>query len=351
MTIEERKEQIRSELNGLGTETGQVYTNEEIIRKLVDLQAAMAKSVFAINHAEHLVAKDIMIHFNSLAQEYGLDDCTEFKRLQTSMKTLGFTIGSLKKGIYGERRASEGLRVLNFDPGVKILYNIALQDGMSKTEYDAIVITTYGIFVVEAKNFRGAAYITSKGMLQRQSDDTPTYNIGEKMNIKEFLLKNCLGEYAWVPYQGILLYVDESADLVDDFGQYPIEYCNTVASYIRTQNRAEKILTPGQVELIADHLVNHSVTLRFPCRVDCEQIKEDFATVMSQIEAKADTENGNVPMRTEVEKGTGIYNHPFSQPSSTNRQAKDSSFWKGAAASAGCLGAFLLLLKLFRYLV
>ena len=55
---------------------------------------------------------------------------------------------------------------MTFDPDVQILYNLTLQDEVSKTEYDAIVITPYGIFVVEAKNFRGAAYINEKGMLQ-----------------------------------------------------------------------------------------------------------------------------------------------------------------------------------------
>ena len=299
MTIEERMEQIRYELKGLGTESNQTYDNEEIIQKLVALQATMARSVFALQHAEHFAAKDIMIHFSALAQEYGLSESTEFLRLQDNMKSLGFTIGSLKKGAYGERRAREGLRVLSFDPGVSILYNIALQDGMSKAEYDAIVITTYGIFVVEAKNFRGAAYITNKGMLQRQGDDIPSYNLGEKMNCKEFLLKNCLDEYAQVPYNGVLLYVDESAEIVDDFGQYPITYCNTVANYIRQQSIEGSVLTPEQVKEISDRLTAHSVTLRFPCKIDCEQIKEDFASIMSKIEALADMTNDVVsPGRT-----------------------------------------------------
>lgn len=346
MSIEARMEQIRSELNGLGTESGRVYTNDEVIQKLVELQAAMAKSVFALRHAEHFVAKDIMIHFSALAREYGLENCSEFRRLQVNMKSLGFTIGSLKKGAYGERRASEGLRVLTFDPGVKILYNIALQDGMSKTEYDAIVITPYGIFVVEAKNFRGAAYITNKGMLQRQGDDIPAYNIGEKMNNKEFLLKNCLGEYARVPYQGILLYVDESADLVDDFRQYPIMYCNTVASYIRQQNIGTDTLTSAQVDEIADILLNHSVTLRYPCKVDCDQIKADFASVMSQIEATADEENENEP----VEDMHQIETEPI--PSHDQgyfpSKANDNGFWRGTIVGAVGLAIGLGTFKLIK---
>ena len=349
MSIETRMEQIRSELNGLGTESGQVYTNDEVIQRLVDLQAAMAKSVFALRHAEHFVAKDIMIHFSALAREYGLDECPEFRRLQANMKNLGFTIGSLKKGAYGERRASEGLRVLTFDPGVKILYNIALQDGMSKTEYDAIVITPYGIFVVEAKNFRGAAYITNKGMLQRQGDDIPTYNIGEKMNNKEFLLKNCLGEYAQIPYQGILLYVDESADLLDDFGQYPIKYCNTVASYIRQQNAGTDVLTSAQVNEIAELLLSHSVTLRYPCKVDCEQIKADFASVMSQIEATADEENENEPI--DDKRDPEVEPLRPSTPEVSQVQANDDGFWKGTLVGVACLAFCLGTIKLIRIIL
>ncbi len=288
---EERIAEIKARLAGHGPSAEERYTNQEIVYSLVDLQEAMANEVFAINHADHFAARDIMLHFGALAAEYGLQESDEFRRLAMNMRSLGCTIGSLKKGFAGERRTKEGLRVMTFDPDVQILYNLTLQDEVSKTEYDAIVITPYGIFVVEAKNFRGAAYINEKGMLQRQDDAVAEYNLGEKMNNKEFLLRNCLGDLASVPYQGLLLYVDESASIIDDYKQIPIVFCNTVASVIRGYDNGENHISPEQVREIVKRITAHSVESKYPCRVDCRQIIDDFALLMSEIEERADEAN------------------------------------------------------------
>ena len=288
---EQRILEIKSRLINYGTEAEERYTNQEVVDKLVDLQEAMANEVFSLNHAEHFAARDIMLHFGALSAEYGLQESDEFRRLAMNMRSLGCTIGSLKKGFAGERRTKEGLRVMTFDPDVQILYNLTLQDEVSKTEYDAIVITPYGIFVVEAKNFRGAAYINEKGMLQRQDDAVAEYNLGEKMNNKEFLLRNCLGDLASVPYQGLLLYVDESASIIDDYNQIPIVFCNTVASVIRGYAKGENHISPEQVREIVKRITAHSVESKYPCRVDCRQIIDDFALLMSEIEERADEAN------------------------------------------------------------
>lgn len=283
--------EIKNSLLGHAPAAEVRYTNQEIIDKLVDLQETMANQVFAVSHAEHFVAKDIMIHFKALAEEYGLAESTEYRRLSMNMRFLGYTIGSLKKGAKGERRTREGLRVMSFDPNVRILYNITLQGDSSKTEYDAIVSTPYGIFVVEAKNFSGTAYISPKGMLQRDTDSNDDYNLGERMHNKEFLLRSCLGDLATVPYQGLLLYVDESADIVDDYRQIPITYCNTVAATIRRYDTGEVSILPDQAVEIENSLVAHQVENKGVCKVDCDQIISDFASLMSEIEDKADEVN------------------------------------------------------------
>ena len=288
---EERIAELKARLAGHGPSEEERYTNQEVVDSLVDLQEAMANEVFALNHADHFAARDIMLHFGALAAEYGLQESDEFHRLSMNMRSLGCKIGSLKKGFAGERRTKEGLRVMTFDPDVRILYNLTLQDEVSKTEYDAIVITPYGIFVVESKNFRGAAYINEKGMLQRQDDVLAEYNLGEKMNNKEFLLRNCLGDLASVPYQGLLLYVDESANIIDDYKQIPIVFCNTVASVIRGFDKGENHISSEQVREIVKRITEHSVENKYPCRVDCRQIIDDFALLMSEIEERADEVN------------------------------------------------------------
>lgn len=68
-----RMSQIIESLNGLGTKQNTMYTNQEIIDHLTELQGAMARGVFEKTHAENLRDRDIMIHFETLAKEYGFD--------------------------------------------------------------------------------------------------------------------------------------------------------------------------------------------------------------------------------------------------------------------------------------
>ena len=58
--------QIIESLNGLGTKQNTMYTNQEIIDHLTELQGAMARGVFEKTHAENLRDRDIMIHFEAL---------------------------------------------------------------------------------------------------------------------------------------------------------------------------------------------------------------------------------------------------------------------------------------------
>ena len=61
-----RVSQIKKQLKGLGTSPYRLCTNQEVIDRLKELQAAMARGVFEKTHAENLRDKDIMLHFKTL---------------------------------------------------------------------------------------------------------------------------------------------------------------------------------------------------------------------------------------------------------------------------------------------
>lgn len=83
---------IRATLEGLGTEQDVLYTNEEIIENLDELQRAIAGGLFAATHVECARARDIMAGIERLAIEHGLESTPEFQRLNTNMNYLGHTI-------------------------------------------------------------------------------------------------------------------------------------------------------------------------------------------------------------------------------------------------------------------
>src|SRR5699024_211218 len=75
-----RMNQIIEPLVGLGTRPDVMYTNQEVVDHLKALQSALAQGVFEKTHAENLRDRDIMIHFEALAKEYGLDRTETYHR-------------------------------------------------------------------------------------------------------------------------------------------------------------------------------------------------------------------------------------------------------------------------------
>lgn len=274
-----------------------LFTNEEQEQKLVGFQSAICHVMLSSGITERITPRDITSFLERLAHENGVDEDETFQRLREEMKNLGFLIGSLKKGAKGEKRTRDGLRNLEFSPNVKILYNITLDDGTDRTEYDAIVLAPYGIFVVEAKNFNGNARITEKGILVRKDDRFGEYNLGEKMNRKEFLLRSYLGELASVPYHSLLLYVNEQADIEDEYHQIPITYCNTVAETIKQFDHGDELITSEELKQIEAEITSHQIDARYPCGVDCQQIIEDLTAIMRRIANSAPVDEPQ-PIRT-----------------------------------------------------
>ena len=212
----DRIQEIKARFQGKGTDSNLLYTNQEVVDKLKEVQKIMLEGVFEKTHAEHMRDRDILRHFSSLAEEHGLKDTEIFRRFEANMHEMGYTIGSYIKGMKGEQIARRALKLLSYDPDVKILYNIALEDEDVQTEYDAIAITPYGLFVIEVKNWGDRMNIDEKGVLSREDQDV-TYDLADRMNIKEAMLKGCLGSLFPPKYKGFLLFPSGNVQVEDSY--------------------------------------------------------------------------------------------------------------------------------------
>lgn len=286
-----RMSQIIESLNGLGTKQNIMYTNQEIIDHLTELQGAMARGVFEKTHAENLRDRDIMIHFEALAKEYGLDESDTYIRFRTNMSELGYTIGSFIKGMTGERIAKRALKLLSYDKGIRILYNVQLEDEDAQAEYDAIVITPYGMFVVEVKNWGASMTISPNGLLTRKDDSGIVYDLPGRMSVKEALLREHLQEFFPKNYHNMLLISNERAQVQDNYHQISISCGGGISYEIKTYGKSGNTLTEEQVTKIADTILAHHKEQRTLCSVKCEEIIADYAKLMVQIEAAS---NGTV---------------------------------------------------------
>ena len=281
-----RVSQIKKQLKGLGTSPYRLCTNQEVIDRLKELQAAMARGVFEKTHAENLRDKDIMLHFKTLAEEYELSQTDTYCRFETNMRELSYTIGTYIKGMCGERMARKSLKLLSLDKNIRILYNVQLEDEDVQAEYDAIVITPYGLFVVEVKNWDGDITITPSGLLTKD-EGRITYSLADKMSIKEALLQEYLQDQFPASFHTMLLLPTEKAHVQDDY-QKIFVCCGGALSYeIQSFESPENAMTAEQVAAIAETICAHHKEQRTLCPVNCDEIIEDYAILMARIEELA----------------------------------------------------------------
>lgn len=280
-----RMSQIIESLKGLGTKQNTMYTNQEIIDHLTELQGAMARSVFEKTHAENLRDRDIMIHFEALAKEYGLDETDTYLRFKENMSELGYTIGSFIKGMNGERIAKRALKLLSYNKGIRILYNVQLEDDDAQAEYDAIVIAPYGLFVIEVKNWGISMTISPNGLLTRNDDSGIVYDLPGRMSVKEALLREHLKELFPTDYYNMLLLSNERAQVQDNYHKISISCGGGISYEIKSYAKSGNLMTEAQVEKIADTILAHHREQHTLCTVKCDEIIADYAKLMVQIEA------------------------------------------------------------------
>lgn len=288
-----RVNNIKKVFDGVGPVKNKEYTNQEIVDLLMEIQKTMMSGVYEKTHAEYMKERDLMRHFATLATEYGLHETDTYKRFEANMSELGFTIGSFIKGMNGERIAKRALKLISFDKDVRILYNIALEDEDAQAEYDAIVITPYGLFVIEVKNWGAEMIIDENGILRRE-DQNIKYDLPGRMSIKEGLLREYLEDLFPETYQSILLFSNENANVHDEYKKMPICYGGGVTYMIREQRSEGRILTVEQIDSIVERIVASHKEQKAPCKVKCEEIIDDYAELMASIEEMSECQNSGI---------------------------------------------------------
>ena len=297
----ERITEIKARFIGTGTEYGKEYTNQEIVDRLSALQAAAAKGVFEKTHAENLRDRDMLVHFEALAKEYGLDSCDTYLRFKKNMGELSYTIGSFIKGFKGEKIARKALKLISMDRSVKVLYNVQLEDEDCQAEYDAIVITPYGLFVIEVKNWGNTVEISPMGILTRGDESSVVYDLPGRMSVKEALLRECLKDKFPTNYNSILLLSNERVQIEDNYHRIPVCCGGGISYEIRSYEKlSSKHLSEREVSEIANIILGSQKEQKSSCPVNCEEIISDYAELMVLIENASKVSEGEAVDTSEI---------------------------------------------------
>ena len=144
------------------------------------------------------------------------------------------------------------------------------------------MIAPYGIFVIEVKNWNKEMIIDEYGRLS-QINTNIVYDIPGKMCTKKALLKECLGDLLPDEYYSIMLFPEEKATCRDNYKKIPLSFGSGVSSIIQDYNHGN-VLSKENIDDIVAIIENAHKEQYSTSPVNCEQLVDDFATLMVMIE-------------------------------------------------------------------
>lgn len=158
------------------------------------------------------------------------------------------------KGILGESRVSRQLRRIQSEE-YQIINNLLIKNGNFSSQIDHVIVSVYGIFVIETKNYSGWIHGSEHSEYWKQSlyRTTTKFRNPLKQNWAHiFALKAALPEYKKVIYHSIIVFTG-SAELKNVYSSTPVIYDSELFGTIR--NRSNRtILSIGEVKEITSKL-------------------------------------------------------------------------------------------------
>lgn len=177
------------------------------------------------------------------------------------------------KGYFGERMVAKQFEKLELE-GYKILNNIMLPTSRGTSQIDHVILSPYGIFVVETKNYKGWIFGSENADTWTQViyNSKTTFRNPIKQNWGHiYALKEVLKDSKKIKYTPIIVFagsadlkrVDVKTDVI-----YPSELYGTILNH-----RGLEQLSSGDIDMIYKHLSSISISDRKSRKQHCRNIK------------------------------------------------------------------------------
>ncbi len=282
MTAEMRMNEI---LNNIHYCSKDLYRRDEILSEMNGLEKEMINLTFNREHADQggLWIRDVEDHLTRLNEENGGIASEELE--QFVIDCIDFT--NFRKGIIsgykGEEMTFNKLNELRIEN--RVLRNVELSDGNSKTELDAVVLTNKGVWIVEIKNTKKNIFIDEHGQYYRTGEYLRwDSDIGYKMRVKSELLAKLLHAEGYdVPIKCIVLFSNNRIEVQNKYKQFTTCFLSQL-NYLIEENAGENVLSTADIDGLASKIDSIVGEDTFPIKTDVEKMKRDYATLMAKLE-------------------------------------------------------------------
>ncbi len=187
------------------------------------------------------------------------------------------------KGGEGEKTISKLLRKLN-KKEYKVFNDIYLEIENKTTQIDHLVISIYGIFVIETKNYQGWIHGSESSEFWTQS--IYTNKIKFRNPVKQnwshiYLLKDILKNFYFSKYHPIIVFAG-TATLKNVYSKVPVIYTNELLDKIKEYK--EFILTLEDVEYISKQICAFQIKKKRKKKIHEKFVKQNIENRQTLVE-------------------------------------------------------------------
>lgn len=279
----ERVNELKASMKSFGKEK---YQKAELLDEMFAFQQEIVSLTFNQDHAAlaELRIWDVEKHLEQMNEELGNVADEELQRFIEGSKVL---CNLIKAEISGNRGEAKAFRTLEYIKSRNyVLKNVELSDGDFRTELDAVVITTSAITIVEVKNTAKDIFIDEAGNYFRTGEFLRLdCNIGEKMQIKEELLRRALTSagYGDVEINSVVVFTNNHIEVQNKFEGLRTCFSSQLL-YKVEGNRSRVIFSDEDMDAIKVCIEEAENKEAYPFEFDVEQYKTDYATLMAKLE-------------------------------------------------------------------
>ncbi len=259
------------------------YSEQDAIQVMKDFQGALCGDLRVREQIELNNERQLRKYVHQAAEAHGLHNTPLCQRLERRIEKLSKTIGARISGLNGEYCLRNQLKFFNYKSDVYVLRNIELVDEENlRSECDVIIVSRFGFFLLEVKNWTGPVAISRTGMLTGPAPEN-RYNLPERMSVKEYLIQNTLREdFPENHYHNILVLprVDIESGLTDEYRQ--MEVLDKALAYpIWNYRHRGNCMSAEQVRRIVKLLEDNNTWKGTRLEINFNHIIEDYAELMA----------------------------------------------------------------------
>lgn len=262
------------------------YHKSELLNEMFALQTDIVEATFNGEHAATAELKiwDVERHLEQLNADCGNVADEELARFIEESKVFCNLIKAEISGNRGEYKAFKTLEYLKSQN--RIIRNVELSDGDTRTELDAVVITPKCVTIVEVKNTSKNIFIDEEGNYYRTGEFLKwDNNIAEKMAVKEGLLRKALetAGYGHIQIRSIVVFTNNRIEVQNKYHQIRTCFVSQLA-YIIDGYRLDDIISVDEMDNLQTIIQEAECKEAYPFEFDVHQYKEDFANLMVTLE-------------------------------------------------------------------